>query len=542
MKKVLLSVIIPSLALVACVKQEEVNQNNQQDRIEKVFTVSSPETRTYIAASGEDRIYNVKWSGTDRIRVMAATSGNQYDDFVLISGEGMTTATFKGTIDAADAAETKFYAVYPSTVVIDKVSGDEITVGSGTTGKGALGHDMLAVKDGYDPSFAVMAAVTTDGTFSFVHGMTYFKVEVASEGIASLRFETENSGRVYGRPVINLAAPGSTNMTSADSGNNYVTIAPSTGTLAPGVYYIPATCKPGSNFGDLKVTFSSADGVTLVRTTSVLKSVKMQAGKIYNLGTLPAVSFGPAISYTAPAKLAYDATSGSFPYAVANPVSGQSVVATLESGVDWISNIVVGADAVTFTCSKNNATDAQERSAVITLHYTGAADVPVTVTQGIAGSIVEEHDWYFTDYTDAQMKAITGLEADAKAAAGQTWNFGDGLTMVTNSSSKWNKQTIGGIEYKWVATGGKYGSNQKYFSFTTGSAGTVTVLYASGGSASRALTLKDGSTETTDNANVSTGTSDLKTVTFASVAAGTVLLYSKDDNVRIFRITFHGNS
>ena len=539
MKKVLLSVIIPSLALVACVKQEEVNQNNQQDRIEKVFTVSSPETRTYIAASGEDRIYNVKWSGTDRIRVMAATSRNQYDDFVLISGEGMTTATFKGTIDAADAAETKFYAVYPSTVVIDKVSGDEITVGSGTTGKGALGHDMLAVKDGYDPSFAVMAAVTTDGTFSFVHGMTYFKVEVASEGIASLRFETENSGRVYGRPVINLAAPESTNMTSADSGNNYVTIAPSTGTLAPGVYYIPTTCKPGSNFGDLKVTFSSADGVTLVRTTSVLKSVKMQAGKIYNLGTLPAVSFGPAISYTAPAKLAYDATSGSFPYAVANPVSGQSVTATLESGVDWISNIVVGADAVTFTCSKNNAADAQERSAVITLHYTGAADVPVTVTQGVSGSVEEDYVW---DFSMADWQA----ELAAKGAKNDDitdWvSTVEGLTWTSTAKSKWNTRTIGGVTYTYIQAGGKGSTSDRVFTFTVQNAGKLYVTTtgtSSNADNTRMCTVKVGDSDAVSKSGGSA--QDDLTVNEFVIPAGNVFVYPTGNALRFFKIEFHKN-
>jgi hypothetical protein len=544
MKKVLLSVIIPSLALVACVKQEEVNQNNQQDRIEKVFTVSSPETRTYIAASGEDRIYNVKWSGADRIRVMAATSRNQYDDFVLISGEGMTTATFKGTIDAADAAETKFYAVYPSTVVIDKVSGDEITVGSGTTGKGALGHDMLAVKDGYDPSFAVMAAVTTDGTFSFVHGMTYFKVEVASEGIASLRFETENSGRVYGRPVINLAAPENTNMTSADSGNNYVTIAPSTGTLVPGVYYIPTTCKPGSNFGDLKVTFSDADGVTIERTTSVLKSVKMQAGKIYNLGTLPAVSFGPAISYTAPAKLAYDATSGSFPYAVANPVSGQSVTATLESGVDWISNIVVGADAVTFTCSKNNATDAQERSAVITLHYTGAADVPVTVTQGIGG--VEDYVWDFS--TTEWQSALNSSASEAcldtngnKNKSGWTVSY-SGLTYSSGEGDgKWS--TSGYIQPNGS---GYYESETKfrrYFSFSSNGDGHLYMwISGTGGSGKTATVYAQHGYKKASNADWNVESSSLTSSDteriHLSVTSGDLVVYLST-GMRIKRIEFH---
>lgn len=530
MKKYVLTAATLLVALISCNKENQTEIRPEESPLNLVpmtFQTVLPDTRTTV-----DGVH-VLWSSTDKLNVIEVDGNNiiAEHEFSYVSGEGKGSAVFSGEVNSTS---NTFYAVYPNQKLFNSPS----TLGS-TLELKTLGQSAVAVENSFDPAMAVMTAVAdASGNLVFRHAMAYLKFTANSADIVSVKVTSKGDARIYGRPVINIE-DGSPNAVNGTGSNSNITLS---GSFVSGSsYMIPITIKPDKKLGELAFLATDVNGIVSEVSTASMSNVKPAAGHVYNLGTIP-FSFVPTITFTAPDKLEYDATSGAFSYAVVNPVTGQSVTATLESGVNWISNIVVGADAVTFTCSKNNAADAQERSAVITLHYTGAADVPVTVTQGIAGSIVEEHDWYFTDYTDAQMKAITGLEADAKATAGQTWNFGDGLTMVTNSSSKWNKQTIGGIEYKWVATGGKYGSNQKYFSFTTGSAGTVTVLYASGGSASRALTLKDGSTETTDNANVSTGTSDLKTVTFASVAAGTVLLYSKDDNVRIFRITFHGNS
>ena len=265
----------------------------------------------------------------------------------------------------------------------------------------------------------------------------------------------------------------------------------------------------------------------------------MQAGKIYNLGTLPAVSFGPAISYTAPAKLAYDATSGSFPYAVANPVSGQSVTATLESGVDWISNIVVGADAVTFTCSKNNAADAQERSAVITLHYTGAADVPVTVTQGVSGSVEEDYVW---DFSMADWQA----ELAAKGAKNDDitdWvSTVEGLTWTSTAKSKWNTATINEVEYTYIQAGGKGTATDRVFTFTVQPAGTVTVLASNtGGSAAtddRRPAVIDATGAVQLGATPAPASNAPQEYAF-EVEPGQVSIYPDTNGLRFYKIEFH---
>ena len=75
--------------------------------------------------------------------------------------------------------------------------------------------------------------------------------------------------------------------------------------------------------------------------------------------------------------LAYNATSGEIEYTITNPTSA---TLTATSNASWISNITVGASSVTFTTTANNGTT--DREATITLSYTGAEDVTVTVTQG----------------------------------------------------------------------------------------------------------------------------------------------------------------
>ena len=71
-----------------------------------------------------------------------------------------------------------------------------------------------------------------------------------------------------------------------------------------------------------------------------------------------------------------DATSGEIAYTITNP-TGATLSAALTEG-NWISNVAVAGNKVTFTATANNG---DERTATITLSYTGATDKVVTVTQ-----------------------------------------------------------------------------------------------------------------------------------------------------------------
>ena len=87
----------------------------------------------------------------------------------------------------------------------------------------------------------------------------------------------------------------------------------------------------------------------------------------------------PVINASNPETLAYNATSGEIAYNISNPTDA-TLTATLQTGINWISNIVVGTESVTFDVVTNDGTE--DRTATITLSYTGAENKVITVTQG----------------------------------------------------------------------------------------------------------------------------------------------------------------
>ena len=104
----------------------------------------------------------------------------------------------------------------------------------------------------------------------------------------------------------------------------------------------------------------------------------------------------------------YNATSGEIEYSITNPVEGQSLTATTDA--EWISNITVGASAVTFTTTVNEGTE--DRIATVTLSYDGAESVTVTVTQGHYSA---PGNWVLTnleDLTAGDVFVIVGNNGD----------------------------------------------------------------------------------------------------------------------------------
>lgn len=532
MKKLIYTLIALSLvAFTACNKLGNTpNVRLEPAPAPESFTVNVPgsyETKTTLDG------LKPKWVTGDEIRVYGhnTVSGTYTDNAVyeLKSGNGEGTAVFtlkSGETGLSDTYD-EFYAVYPSNLTISGLP-DNITLPRLNTSPSHMRGQNPAAGQ-IDPKLAIMTAKYDGSTMSFRHGVSYIKLTIPDDGVTKVDINFTNNC-LADTPTYN-ASTGAL-LSVANSAKN---ITSAEGTFVQGESYYFAAI-PRSGYAPTTTVITLTGGGTY-STTHFTKLPEI--GKVYDLGC-PAKN--PYIT-ASNVDIAQDATGGNIAFTIGNP-AGDGVISIAETGgktnpADFVLNTTLQTDHFEFTCDANASADARKFYVTLTYTYNSGADEftkDVVITQ--AGSAKETHIWDFATYTDEQMTAITGLAADAKATAGQTWDFGDGLTMITNGSSKWNNQTISEVNYKWVATGGKYGSGQKYFSFTTAHVGTVTVLYASGGAASRALTVKVGSTETTDSANVSTSTSDLKTVTFSSVAAGTVMLYSKDDNVRVFSISF----
>ena len=95
-------------------------------------------------------------------------------------------------------------------------------------------------------------------------------------------------------------------------------------------------------------------------------------------------------------------------YAVENPV--QDVVLEVQTEAAWLKVGEVTADAVPFTYEEN--TEAEPREATITLAYTGAESVVVTVKQDAAAAPAYDVELALTEvggaYFDAQYSEVPG--------------------------------------------------------------------------------------------------------------------------------------
>ena len=115
----------------------------------------------------------------------------------------------------------------------------------------------------------------------------------------------------------------------------------------------------------------------------------------------------PVINATAPAALAYNATSGAINYTITNPVTGTSLIPTILTGSDWISNLNVTSSQVTFDVSTN--TTSSDRTGSIKLSYEGAQDNTVNITQGHLDVAAPTFSPAGGDYTTAQTVSISAV-------------------------------------------------------------------------------------------------------------------------------------
>ncbi len=142
---------------------------------------------------------------------------------------------------------------------------------------------------------------------------------------------------------------------SVTTGNDWITL----GTITDST--VPFTCLTNTTTAERTAT------VTLTFTGAADKVVTItQAG-------MPV----PTIN-AANVNIAYNATSGSIDYTIENGTG--SVSASVTTGSDWITLGTITDSTVPFTCSDNDGN--ADRTATITLSYTGATDKVITVTQG----------------------------------------------------------------------------------------------------------------------------------------------------------------
>ena len=204
----------------------------------------------------------------------------------------------------------------------------------------------------------------------------------------------------------------------------------------PGTVTIGVKMIGGANTSTITVQ-GSADGVTFTNVEALSISgsqnaeltletsnpfatnsryVRLLFTKGSNVGvgpiTIAKPSTDPAIDAVSSVELAAEDTSGEIAYKIANPVDGTSLTASEEA--DWISNVTVQSDKVTFATTANSG---ELRSAIITLTY-GSITKEVTVRQ--AEYVVIKTYSIATSITSGKHYIITN--GSAKAMGTQTTN------------------------------------------------------------------------------------------------------------------------
>ena len=398
MKKIFaFSIAALALLAVSCEKKAvEVIDTPAAATVEKTFTVLAPaETKT--ALSGTNKVV---WSEGDQITVIAKTTGN-LATFTLSEGAGTSAAKFSGSIDAADAEETTFYAFYPASIEIDPkdekhpLSKGDITVKTDCYPS----LEIPAVKDGFNPDHAMMVgAIDSDGKIAFHFGTAFFKIKISADGIKSINFASSGSARFGGRPSWSTSDFSTTDVQSAK--NNVTLVAE--GTLEKdAIYYVPVQTKQ-SNVKTLTLTFTTTDGMVATASTSSLNSTTLQNGVVYDLKCPPA-DFTPVI-VSSDITIEADATSGSIAYEVTNARATGALTAALKEASDWLTVGAVSEDDIAVTASANSG---YARSATVVLTYTYDGGLTVTkevnVNQKASSSAGESHTHVF--YYDSSKKA-----------------------------------------------------------------------------------------------------------------------------------------
>lgn len=228
--------------------------------------------------------------------------------------------------------------------------------------------------------------------------------------------------------------------------NSTTTISTTDGSTITKIEFTGVSDYAASNFKkQTGWTTSGNDGVW----TGEAQSVSFEASGAQVRATVIKVTVSsnsnPSISANN-VEIAYDATSGEIGYSILNPVPGSSLNATTES--DWISNINVTADKVTFTTTANTGV---ERTATIALTYTygdsQTVTKDVTVTQAADPNTPGTEN---NPYTVAQARAAIDAESGTQGV------YATGI--VSKIVTAYNSQ-FGNISYN-ISTDGSTEGDQ----------------------------------------------------------------------------------
>ncbi|MBR3075038.1 MAG: BACON domain-containing protein, partial [Bacteroidales bacterium] len=276
---------------------------------------------------------------------------------------------------------------------------------------------------------------------------------VISNGLAD---ETSDHIRVYKNETLTLSVPDGA----------YITAIEFTGS---------SSSYPVSGFADKSgFTKSENSGIWSGSSQSVVFTASGSQVRLdridvtYHIAEEELITYVPVINVTSANPMSVENSAGSqtITYAIDEAPDGATLTGvTKNEGANWISNIVYSTSGtVTFDVAAQE-TGAQARSATLTLKYTGATDVPVTVNQAAGPSL--------GDLTST-LTFTAKCNGSGTADDGVTWT-------VTSDGTESNFESDRGIHY------GTNNASVQYIKLSTsGISGTITKVVVNASAASQA--------------------------------------------------------
>lgn len=303
--------------------------------------------------------------------------------------------------NASSVVEATYTILRPDAPTFSPAAG-AVTAGTTVTISGRpTGGKIVYTTDGTDPSYGNNGTVFADGDDITINSA----ITIKAIAVDSHDFESAIATAAY--TIYDPNAPGTENNpytvaqaieNTPSSGNVYISGIVSsfynTSIIGDGTNYRYYISDDGTTATQLLVykgkglnetTFSNADDlkvgdeVTIYGSLTTYQNAPEVASGNYLVSWNRPASTNPVINANN-VTLDYDATSGEIAYTIDNAVSGENLTAAVDANANWISNIAVTSDKVTFTTTANEGN--ADRTATFTLSYTGAQNKTVTVTQG----------------------------------------------------------------------------------------------------------------------------------------------------------------
>ena len=278
-----------SVAALSCTKDVSNQPAPEKEQVAMSFeaTIGTP-TKVEIASSetaGSVTTHRLNWSVGDKIKVYSKYSDSHGIEFTTDISSPSATASFEGTIEAADA----YYAFYPGSVSAQWVDYNSFF--------------SVNLPENQKPSgvSSVYAIAKADGSsLQFKHATGFVKFTIPDEytdRIAKVTFSGNDSEKLAGWLQLDPNNTANNNFNEGYTTYSEISLSPSTGgTFTAGTYYLmsfPATFENG-----ITMRFTDAEGSVATKTSS--NTTEIKAGGILDVGTMSGLSFVGAYKHSLP--------------------------------------------------------------------------------------------------------------------------------------------------------------------------------------------------------------------------------------------------